>query len=127
VKPGKVHGKGEADMTVEDRYYNKKEYDSLSASKKLGLKLKREKRGHKGNKEKSGKGKVPGPTMKQKEEMTLSDRSIKALASALRQPKDKEETAESSEESDEESQKEPAEKRVRFTNNRNNPALKRKK
>jgi hypothetical protein len=42
-------------MTVDDRYYSKKEYESLSPAKKFGLKLKREKRGQKGKREKSGK------------------------------------------------------------------------
>lgn len=121
VRTGKSHGKSEADMTVEDRYYSKKEYESLSPAKKFGLKLKREKRGHKEKKEKSGKSK------KQMGEMNLSERSIKALASALRQSKEKDDKLESSEGSDEDSQKEPAEKRLRFTNNRNNPALARRK
>ena len=37
----------EADMSVEDRYYNRSEYSKLTNAQKLGLKLKREKRGQK--------------------------------------------------------------------------------
>ena len=43
----------EPDMSVDDRYYTGKKYAMLSKAKKLGLKLKRQKRGHKpGNKSK---------------------------------------------------------------------------
>ena len=35
------------DMSVEDRYYSMKEYNSLSQAKKAGLRAIREKRGHK--------------------------------------------------------------------------------
>ena len=37
----------EPDMTVDDRYYTGQEYAKLSKAKKLGLKLKRQRRGHK--------------------------------------------------------------------------------
>ena len=41
----------ETDMSVDNRYYTGKEYATLSKAKKLGLKLKRQKCGHKpGNK-----------------------------------------------------------------------------
>ena len=33
-------------MTVEDRYYNRVEYQKFTVAQKLGLKCKREKRGH---------------------------------------------------------------------------------
>ena len=36
-----------ADLSMEDRYYKKSEYDQLTGAQKKGLKLKQEKRGHK--------------------------------------------------------------------------------
>ena len=37
----------DADLSVEDCYYKKSEYDQLTGAQKKGLKLKREKRSHK--------------------------------------------------------------------------------
>ena len=48
-------GEVKPDMSVEDRYYTKAEYEKLSPAKKLGLKRKRESRGHNGKKPKKAK------------------------------------------------------------------------
>jgi len=62
------------DMTVEDRYYSKKEYDKLPQAKKLALKLKRQSRGHK-----------PGPKKPTGgNDLNLSKRTIKALVTAMK-------------------------------------------
>lgn len=105
------------DMSVEDRYYTKEEYASMSAAKKYGLKLKRSTRiaTDTKNKKVSSKSKV-----------TLSKRSIKALASKLSAvtTTDSAESESSSKES-EVPMKPPASKKLKIKSNRNNPALRR--
>lgn len=99
----------EADMSVEDRYYKKTEYDKLSPAKKKGLRLKRDKR----NSKKKGKSGDGGGNA-----INLSKRTIKALATAMKSGDD---TTDQPETDDEDG--EPASKQPR---NRNNPALNRK-
>ena len=67
------------DMSVEDRYYTKEEYASMSAAKKYGLKLKRSTRDTTDSKKK---------TSGLKNKVTLSKRSIKALATELSAARD---------------------------------------
>jgi hypothetical protein len=111
---------GTPDMSVEDRYYKRKEYNALSAQQKLGLSLKRAKRGHTGNEK--------GKREKKKNSVQLSQRTIKALATALRQEtEDKVEPEESDDSSDEEEKAKKKSKRVRFDKNRHHPALQRQK
>jgi hypothetical protein len=107
-------------MSVEDRYYKRKEYNALSAQQKLGLKLKREKRGHTGNEK--------GKKEKKKNSVELSQRMIKALATALcQETEDKVEVEESDESSEEYEEAKKPTKRVRFGKNRHHPALQRQK
>ena len=110
------------DMSVEDRYYKKKEYNNLSQAKKLGLKLLREKRGHKSKKRKRG----GDDDRKEKGKKRSPGRTIKAVATANDYASESE--AED-DETDNESEPEP-DKRVRFkphpSENRKNPALRRK-
>jgi hypothetical protein len=116
----------EADMSVEDRYYNRAEYMKLSNEKKLGLKRKREKRGHKGPKKeaKSNGGRDKG--------VNLSQRSIKALATALQDdestPATEHESESDSSGDDEVEMKAPAKKKAKTAKmlNRYNKALSRK-
>ena len=64
----------EPDMLVDNRYYTGKEYAMLSKAKKLGLKLKRQKRGHKpGNKGKPRAAPKP----------TVGDRAMTRIVKAL--------------------------------------------
>ena len=115
---GGGNGDVEPDMSVEDRYYKKEEYAKLSAAKKLGLKAKRKKRGHKPGKEKNGSGGGG--------DITLSKRTIKALVTAMKPPSDTEDS-DSSDEDEEIPMKEgPARKKQKSDQNRNNKALKRK-
>ena len=74
----------EPDMSVEDRYYKKSEYNKLSAAKKKGLALKRVKRGHKPGAKDSPKG----PPHKGKR--TFKKRVISAVKAYLKkdQPDD---------------------------------------
>ena len=65
----------EPDMSMEDRYYNVKEYRKLSPAKKYALKILREKRG-------GGSGK--GSAKKHKRSVELSDRTVKAIVTALK-------------------------------------------
>jgi hypothetical protein len=103
----------EADMSVPDRYYTLAEYKKLTAAQKMGLKIKREKRGHdtkKGGKKRSNS------------EINISKASIKAIASAVQQDND---TGESS--SDQDAQVEaPKAKKQHAGSNRKNKALMRK-
>ena len=79
----------EPDMSVDDRYYTGKEYAQLSRAKKLGLKLKRQRCGHKSNNVGNNKPGNPGnrgrPRAAQKpmrhEKTTM--RIIKALSRLL--------------------------------------------
>ena len=111
-----------ADMTVEDRYYKKSEYMALSDSQKMGLKLKREKRGGggpSGRKRNNSGG---------KEKVNLSSRTIKAIAQAMKDDATEPTSpiVESESESDDEvPMKEP--KKAKLTTNRSNPALQRKR
>ena len=112
-----------ADMTVADRYYTGDEYAALGKAKQKGLQAKRAKRGHKPGDKRStltsaaAKGAAKGSGTNQN--VTLSNRSIKALASAMK-------TADAAETSDEDLEVEmaPPSKKGKTLNNRNNPALK---
>ena len=102
------------DMSMEDRYYSKKEYDALSPAKKAGLRAVREKRGHVGNK-----------NNKSSKRPKLSNREIKAIAAAVRKETDDANEGtdnDSSSDDDDDVPMKPAAK-----NNRNNSALQRKK
>jgi hypothetical protein len=106
------------DMSVEDRYYTKEEYASMSPAKKYGLKLKRSSRNATDTKKKAGS----------KSKVTLSKRSIKALASELSAATtaDGADSESSSEASEEElPMKPPASKKLKIKSNRTNPALRR--
>jgi hypothetical protein len=113
------------DMSVEDRYYTQKEYQSLSAAKKLALKLKRQKRGNNGGKH----GNKNESKKRKKELVDLSQRTIKAIASALRpgpSENDSDDSDDSAEE-DEELPMKPPSKKGKQTSNRTHPALRRVK
>ncbi len=121
-------GRGEPDMSVEDRYYDSNEYRALSAAQKLGLKRKREARGAKGGG--GGKGKRGSPNPKG---MNLSKSSIAKLATAIAKKQLAESTATetetdatSDEEDEEVPMKPPAAKKPKG-GNRTNKALSRKK
>lgn len=112
-----------ADMSVEDRYYNKAEYSKLTPAQKLGLKKKREKRGHKPKKKEK-------TTDKTKDKVELSKRTIKALATAMttleKEKASGQDTSEDETSDEEDDEKPPAKKKVRFASNRSNKALSRK-
>ena len=105
-------GDVQPDMSVKDRYYNRKEYAKLTSAQKLGLKAKRDKRGHKSKRKRgtSSDGKIDP-----------SKKTIKALASTV--------TNKVHFEDDEDADSEPSgdeatsSKRQKKTTNRNNPAL----
>ena len=92
----------DADLSVEDRYYKKSEYDQLTGAQKKGLKLKREKCSHKPGRKNSTStkdGKVGGNKGKSKLQLFKQDISaIATTVAAVQQDGD----AELSEESDEE-------------------------
>jgi hypothetical protein len=113
------------DMSVEDCYYTQKEYHSLSAAKKLALKLKRQKQGHNGGKH----GNKNESKKRKKELVDLSQRTIKAIASELRPGPQVEESDESddSAEEDEELSLKPLSKKGKQISNRTHPALRRVK
>ena len=106
-------------MSVQDRYYNKKEYDALTPAQKFGLKLKYNQRNDK--KQKDDKGK----------KVDLSACSIKAVAAALQDSSTGggggEETESSDEDDDEVAQMKPPsqKKQKQGTGNRNHSALQR--
>ena len=114
------------DMSVEDRYYKKEEYDKLSAAKKKALKIMRDKRGGSPKKRKSNdKRKEQGP-------VKLTNGSIKAIVSALQSATDDATAPTVADDSDDSSDEEvamkpPSAKKSKPTTNRSNPALKRKK
>jgi hypothetical protein len=102
----------EADMTVQDRYYNKAEYSKLTPQQKLGLKLKREKRqGSDGN------------NPRQSKKVRLHKASIKAIISAIKADSGAKEDAESESESESENE----EAQSGRNSNRTNKALQKKK
>lgn len=112
-------------MSVEDRYYNtEEEYKDLTPAQKLGLKLKREKRGHQpGGKSKNRTS--GGAHNRNSGGVNLSKSTIKALVSAVHAGRDESSGADS-DESDEEVPMKPPAKRAK-TGNRTNKALARKK
>ena len=114
----------DANLSMEDRYYNKSEYDQLTGAQKKGLKLKREKRGHKpGRKDSPSTKGGKGGGNKGKSKLQLSKRDISAIATAVAAVQ-QDGDAESSEESDEEIPiKLPASKKAKPSSNRNNRAL----
>ena len=114
----------DVDLSLEDHYYNKSEYNQLTGAQKKGLKLKWEKCGHKpGRKDSPSTKGGKGGGNKGKSKLQLSKRDISAIATAvaaMQQDGD----AKSSEESDEEIPiKPPASKKVKPSSNQNNPAL----
>jgi hypothetical protein len=126
----------EPDMTVEDMYYNNKEYNKLSAAQKLGLDIKREQRGHKpsrdrnrgrgGGRDGSGRGGRGGGRGNDK--IDLSSRSIKALKSLEKTLKSATDTATESTDNDDgsaEEENESQSKKQKTQSNRENPALRR--
>ena len=96
------------DLSVHDRYYNKKEYIKLTPPQKLGLKHKREARGH---------GKPKGPTGLGGGKMRLNKANIKAIAAAV---SDSKHTDKAVSDNGDDSDVEPSPKKART--NRNNPA-----
>ena len=94
------------DMSVEDRFYKKKEYQSLSNAKKKGLKIKRQKR--KG-------GNADNPNHKKKK---TTDRQISALTARIAALETDDKEVEDKPKSDETDKNN--------TDNRTNKALKRK-
>lgn len=81
-------GDVEPDMSVEDRYYPTPEYKRLSNAKKLGLKIKRDKREKKGGVKKRGK------KVKFSQATKLDKASVKALATAVREQMNLDDAAE---------------------------------
>jgi hypothetical protein len=119
------------DMSVPDRYYTTPEYQKLTLPKRAGLKIKREKRGgpprrgggkppekkRKGNKDKLGK----------QTGIHLSNRSIKALVTAMKDDSTEATTPEddSSSEDEDIAMSPPASKKSKKGSNRTNSALQR--
>ena len=98
------------DMTTEDRYYTKDEYKKLTQAQRKVLRLKREKRGH-----------VSGA---KRPATKISNKSIKAIASALKGcDLDEDEVDKADSGSDSESEKPP--KCMKGGKNRHNKALSR--
>ena len=116
----------QADMSIEDRYYNREEYAKLSNAKKLGLKRKREKRG-------GGPSKKRGINTggRSSDTFELSKRSIKALATAVAAAKDDSGTTKtescSEGSDDDEAPASKKQKNAAKNGNRGNTALTRKR
>ena len=113
-------GNGNPDFSIEDRYYTRDEYKKLTAAQRLGLRLKRKKRGAP-----KGKGGQGGKRRK----LDISPKSVKAIVSALKSCDldDDEKSAtkdETKDESSDSSEDEAPKKRMK--GNRNNKALSRK-
>ena len=113
-------GNGNPDFSIEDRYYTRDEYKKLTAAQRLGLRLKRKKRGAP-----KGKGGQGGKRCK----LDISPKSVKAIVSALKScdldDDDKSATKdETKDESTDSSEDEAPKKRMK--GNRNNKALSRK-
>ena len=96
----------QADMSVPDRYYKGNEYKKLSAAEKLGLKIKRKRRGGSGRSNRR-------PSSQRNDEVKLSSASIKALATAVREA--------DSDESDSESDGEETAPIIRFKPHQQGP------
>jgi hypothetical protein len=118
------------DMSVEDRYYTRKEYNKLTRAQQVGLAKKREARGHKpGKRGRNGRGGQGGKNNNGGNgEVNLSKRSIKALKSMERAIKKvglvgDDDSADASDDSDSEDK---AGKKQKTAKNRDNPALSRK-
>lgn len=114
----------EPDMTVEDRYYKKQEYFKLTPAQRLGLRMKRSKRGTK-EPNKKRKASNDGNGKQKRSRVDLSKRTISAIAAAIAAKNSPgKETSDDSDNSDEDvDMKPPASNK---TTNRNNPALQRK-
>ena len=112
LKTGNNKGQDQAqiepDMTVEDRYYNKKEYAKLTNAQKYGLKLKRQKR------QKDKKRKDTSTPDK----MELSDKSIKSLVAALKTGNTEDESSVETE-SDDSSTEEDSDPKTRSKSKKN--------
>ena len=114
-KTGGGGGDAKPDMSVEDRYYTKAEYDKLSPAKKLGLKRERDARGHK-------------TKSKPNKKLDLSEASIKALATAAVsavQAGQEDQSDGSEPEEDQEIPMDFRDKKQKLSSNRTNSALKR--
>ena len=107
----------EPDMSVEDRYYNKTEYDKLSLAKKKGLSIKRKKRGHRPGARDSKTKKSASKQTPTKAGKTFKKRVISAIKSHFGKSLEEEDDAASKD-------KEPEEG---SNNNRKLKALKRKR
>ena len=124
-------------MTVPDRYYKTAEYKALSLEQKAGLQKQRDKRGgpprRKGRSRSNGKQKKKEKAVPksgaQKQGVHLSNRSIKALVSAMQDDTTEATTPDSDSDSEDEEVEmaAPAAGKKRKGTNRNNPALKRQK
>lgn len=103
---------GISSVSVEDRYYNKKEYAALSSEQKEALRTKRKARGHQRGQLTPGTGSGAPPAKKQKRQIAKLQRQIAELTSVVDKGKAKD---------DDESDATPV------SGNRNNPALDRQR
>jgi hypothetical protein len=119
------------DMTVDERYYNRQEFANLTAEQKAGLTAKREARDARGGGKGRGRGRNANNKWKNKP-VTLSKASIAAVATAMKNAtiadNDDNDGPDSDSDHDEEMvpMKPPA-KKQKILNNRNNPALNRRR
>ena len=72
---------GISSVSVEDRYYNKKEYAALSNEQKEALRTKRKARGHQPGQLTPGTGSGAPPTKKQKRQIAKLQRQVAELTS----------------------------------------------
>lgn len=112
----------EADMDVEDKFYEKKEWHQLSAAKKKGVMSKRLQRGQRpGQKRKKGGGGGGGGGNKDKSSMKKMRKTVAKLQRKVASLKLTEEDDDSSSSEDEA----PPKKKSKKGSNRTNPALNR--
>jgi hypothetical protein len=125
------------DMTVDERYYNHQEFVNLTAEQKAGLTAKCEARDARGGGKGRGRGRngTNGNNKcknRKQQPVTLSKASIAAVASAMKNAtivdNDDNDAPDSDSDPDEEmvAMKPPA-KKQKILNNRNNPALNRRR
>jgi hypothetical protein len=124
------------DMTVDERYYNRQEFANLISEQKAGLTAKREARDARGG----GKGRGRGRSgsngnnkwkNRKQQPVTLSKASIAAVASAMKNAtiadNDDDDPNSDSEPDEEMVAMKPPAKKQKILNNRNNPALNRRR
>ena len=104
-----------ADMTIPDRYYTEKEYQGLTTAQKLGLKIKRSKRGH-----------VPGSKSSKKPRTIKAVETVEPEDNATATTADSEASASEPSDSEDEDEEVPI-KPPNNGGNRTNKALQRKK